>query len=85
MKDGSTFVQALALGSTQFCGYVRSAKLPPLSPYLDPKPRTEVVMSTGEVEEAPVSMAAGWQAKGNASLLWFCLAFLPDFKHVERI
>ncbi|XP_070195748.1 glycogen debranching enzyme-like isoform X2 [Littorina saxatilis] len=59
VKDGSTFVQALSMGSTQFCGFVRSAKLPLLSPNLDPKPRTEVSMLTNEVEEAPVSMAAG--------------------------
>ena len=60
MKDGSTFVQALSLGSIQFCGFVRSAKLPPLSPnLLDPKPRVAVVMQTNETEEAPVSLAAG--------------------------
>ncbi|KAL8625730.1 hypothetical protein ACOMHN_044005 [Nucella lapillus] len=59
VKDGSTFVQALALGSIQFCGYVRSAKLPPMSPKLNPTFRKEKNMLTGEEEEAPVSMAAG--------------------------
>ncbi|XP_076440742.1 glycogen debranching enzyme-like isoform X2 [Babylonia areolata] len=59
VKDGSTFVQALALGSIQFCGFVRSAKLPAMSPKLNPKVRTEKNMITGEEEEAPVSMAAG--------------------------
>ena len=60
MQDGSTFVQALALGSTQFCGFVRSARLPPLSPNLkDPKPRVEVNLRTNQVEEAPISLAAG--------------------------
>ena len=62
VKDGSTFVQALSLGSIQFCGFVRSAKLPPLSPNLkNPKPRVEVNMLTNETEEAPVSLAAGVQ------------------------
>ena len=60
MRDGSTFVQALALGSTQFCGFVRSARLPPLSQSLhEPKPRTEVNVKSGLTEEAPVSLAAG--------------------------
>lgn len=59
VREGSTFVQALSLGSIQFCGFVRSARLPPLAPKLDPKPRMEIVMNTSEQEEAPVSMAAG--------------------------
>lgn len=59
VKDGSTFVQALALGSVQFCGYVRSAKLPQLSGRLIPKPREETVIATGITEQAPVSLAAG--------------------------
>ena len=59
VKDGSTFVQALSLGSIQFCGFVRSARLPPLSCNLDPKPRVEVNMQTNLSEEAPVSLAAG--------------------------
>ena len=59
VRQGSTFVQALALGCTQFLGYVRSAKLPPLSPCLQPKPRTEFNTVTGEEEEAPVSLASG--------------------------
>lgn len=70
VKDGSTFVQALALGSIQFCGYVRSAKLPPMSPKLIPKLRTERNMQTGEEEEAPVSMAAGLPHFANG--VWRC-------------
>nr|KAG5710257.1 hypothetical protein BaRGS_008973 [Batillaria attramentaria] len=59
VKDGSTFVQALSLGSIQFCGFVRSAKLPPLSLRLDPRPRVEINMLTSDQEDAPVTLAAG--------------------------
>ncbi|KAL8586750.1 hypothetical protein ACOMHN_061263 [Nucella lapillus] len=59
VRDGSTFVQALALSYTQFLGYVRTARLPPLSPHLCPAPRSETFLITGEKEQAPVSLASG--------------------------
>ncbi|KAK6188701.1 hypothetical protein SNE40_004828 [Patella caerulea] len=61
IRDGSTFVQALAMGSVQFCGFVKTSKLPPLSPNLEkPKPRIEVEKSSGKEQEAPLSLAAGF-------------------------
>lgn len=52
IQDGSTFVQMLSLGSLQFCGYVKNAKLPKLS--LTMKSTTPNV----DVDH-PLSLAAG--------------------------
>ncbi|KAL4235669.1 hypothetical protein ACF0H5_004064 [Mactra antiquata] len=63
VADGSTFVQALSMGSVMFCGFVKDALLPFLSPYLDaPKPPTRAVETKeGPVkEEACLSLAAGF-------------------------
>lgn len=60
IRDGSTFVQALAMGSVQFCGFVKTSMLPPLSPDLAAPPaRKEVDLKTGEEIEATLSLAAG--------------------------
>ncbi|XP_076462933.1 glycogen debranching enzyme-like [Babylonia areolata] len=61
VKLGSTFVQALALSCTQFLGYVRTAKLPPLSSKLTPTFRTETFLRSTRVEQAPVSLASGME------------------------
>ncbi|KAL5016234.1 hypothetical protein ScPMuIL_005823 [Solemya velum] len=61
IKDGSTFVQVLSLGSVQFCGYVKSSRLPQLSPnLLDPKPPVIINEETKEKEQACLSLAAGF-------------------------
>ncbi|XP_041357957.1 glycogen debranching enzyme-like isoform X2 [Gigantopelta aegis] len=60
VKDGSTFVQSLAMGSIQFCGFVRNSKLPPLSKDFKPELRIERDVKTGEELVAPLSMAAGF-------------------------
>ncbi|CAH0555446.1 unnamed protein product [Brassicogethes aeneus] len=59
VKDGSTFVRALALGSVQLTGYVKSAQLPQLSPNLaPPKPPTRI-NDKGDAEEACATLSAG--------------------------
>ncbi|XP_046327922.2 glycogen debranching enzyme-like isoform X1 [Haliotis rufescens] len=61
IRDGSTFVQALAMGSVQLCGFVKTSMLPPLSPDLAvPPARREVDLKTGEEIEATLSLAAGF-------------------------
>ncbi|XP_045473681.1 glycogen debranching enzyme [Harmonia axyridis] len=59
VKDGSMFVKALAMGSIQFAGYVRSADLPRLSPNLTPpKPPSRIDKDWKETEIC-VSLSAG--------------------------
>lgn len=41
VNDGSTFIHALAMGSVQFCGVVKSSPLPDLSPSLESPPPGE--------------------------------------------
>ena len=57
------FIQALAMGSVIVCGFVKGARLPPLSPNLaDPKaPTRETIKADDTVveEEACTSLAAG--------------------------
>ncbi|XP_033736885.1 glycogen debranching enzyme-like [Pecten maximus] len=61
VKDGSTFVQALALGSVQFCGFVWTAKLPPLSPNLaDPVPPIYIDKDSNKAIQTTLSLAAGF-------------------------
>lgn len=55
IKDGSTFLKILAMGAVQFCGFVKTSKLPPLSPNLSlPKPPVDE-----DDKEATLSLAAG--------------------------
>lgn len=63
VADGSTFIQALSMGSVMFCGYVKNSRLPFLSPNLEnPKPPTVQVEKKGGTtqEEACLSLAAGF-------------------------
>ncbi|KAL1498307.1 hypothetical protein ABEB36_009123 [Hypothenemus hampei] len=59
VKNGSTFVKGLSLGSLQFGGYVKSANLPVLSPNLaPPKPPTKK-NDNGETVQVCVTLSAG--------------------------
>ncbi|XP_050699326.1 glycogen debranching enzyme-like isoform X6 [Eriocheir sinensis] len=59
ISEGSNFVKALGLCSVQFCGVVKSALLPPLSPNLaDPKPPTVPDSSGGQIQLS-ATIAAG--------------------------
>ncbi|CAH1775348.1 unnamed protein product [Owenia fusiformis] len=60
VKDGSSFVRALALGSTQMCGIVKTAPLPTLSPSLnEPKPPTSIDEKTGRRVQSCNTLSAG--------------------------
>ncbi|XP_065155607.1 glycogen debranching enzyme isoform X2 [Atheta coriaria] len=57
VKHGSVFVRALALGSVQFGAFVKSARLPTLSPKLkDPPPNIVII---GDEIEITSSLSAG--------------------------
>jgi len=58
VKNGSTFVRALAWGSVQLCSYVKTAKLPRLSPGLIP-PLPPTITDDNTKELACITMAAG--------------------------
>ena len=58
MSNGATFVRALAMGALQFCSYVPTARLPPLSSYLA-DPKAPLVMIGGEETQACPTLAAG--------------------------
>ena len=58
VNEGSPFVKALALGSVQMLGVVKTAPLPELSPSLKGIP-TNVNEETGKREQEVVTMAAG--------------------------
>lgn len=59
MKNGSTFVHGLALGSVQMGAYIKTANLPTLSPNLiPPKPPTKK-NDNGEEVQACVTLSAG--------------------------
>ncbi|KAK3584948.1 hypothetical protein CHS0354_009632 [Potamilus streckersoni] len=60
VHDGSTFVQALALGSIQLCGFVKNAKLPPLAPDLAPPKPSTIEIEEGKEVEACLTLAAGF-------------------------
>jgi len=59
VRNGSTFVRMLALGSAQMCSYVRTSELPPLSANLAPPVPPMITHDDGKREMACVSMAAG--------------------------
>ncbi|XP_057653349.1 glycogen debranching enzyme isoform X2 [Diorhabda carinulata] len=58
VKNGSTFVKGLALGSIQFGGYIKSANLPTLSPNLAP-PKPPTRKHGDETVQACVTLSAG--------------------------
>ncbi|KAK8374371.1 hypothetical protein O3P69_011987 [Scylla paramamosain] len=59
ISEGSNFVKALGLCSVQFCGTVKSALLPPLSPNLrDPKPPSFTDGSGNQIQLS-ATIAAG--------------------------
>lgn len=58
--EGSSFVQALALGSIQFCGFVKHAELPPLADDIhEPRPKTLYTDEKGRKHLDVLSLAAG--------------------------
>ncbi|XP_019762193.2 glycogen debranching enzyme isoform X4 [Dendroctonus ponderosae] len=59
IKQGSPFVQSLALGSLQFGGYLRSACLPDMSPNLAPPKPPSRKNENGETVQACVTLSAG--------------------------
>ena len=61
ISQGSTFVRSLGMGSLQFCGYVQSAKLPPLSPniVIPASPLRGADNAADQSERALLSLAAG--------------------------
>ncbi|XP_032801915.2 glycogen debranching enzyme [Petromyzon marinus] len=58
VKQGSSFVRELALGSVQLCGVGHVPALPPLSPLLGDVP-TRTQADTGRREQCCISIAAG--------------------------
>lgn len=59
MKNGSTFVRDLVLGSVQMAAYIKTADLPTLSPNLSPpKPPTRK-NDNGEEIQACLTLSAG--------------------------
>lgn len=59
MKNGSTFVRGLSLGSVQMAAYIKTADLPTLSSNLTPpKPPTRK-NDNGEEIQACVTLSAG--------------------------
>ncbi|GAB1601007.1 glycogen debranching enzyme-like isoform X1 [Argonauta hians] len=60
VQEGSSFIQALALGSIQVCGFVKNAELPPLAEELDsPRPNVLYVDDKGKKHQDCLSMSAG--------------------------
>ncbi|KAK3767183.1 hypothetical protein RRG08_018054 [Elysia crispata] len=60
VRDSSTFAKALAMTSLQVVGYTPHARLPFLSPALKPQPRQAFNNNSKQVEEATLSMSAGF-------------------------
>lgn len=59
MKNGSTFVKGLSMGSLQFGGVIKSSDLPQLSPNLaPPKPPTKKNEKGDDVQQC-VTLSAG--------------------------
>lgn len=58
--EGSSFVQSLALGSVQFCGFVKHAELPPLASEInEPRPKILYTDEKGKIHLDVLSLAAG--------------------------
>ncbi|XP_059168911.1 glycogen debranching enzyme-like isoform X2 [Physella acuta] len=60
VKDSSNFVKTLSMTSLQVVGYTCQARLPFLSPKLSPRPREEFNNHSKKLEEACLSMSAGF-------------------------
>ncbi|KAI0207634.1 Glycogen debranching enzyme [Lamellibrachia satsuma] len=59
VQQGSSFERSLAMGSIQFVSFVKTARLPELSPNLEPpRPKTEI-LNEGVPQEITLSLAAG--------------------------
>ncbi|XP_074640295.1 glycogen debranching enzyme-like [Tubulanus polymorphus] len=60
VQESSSFVQSLSLATLQFCGTVKTAPLPKLSPNLaTPLPPTTVHEETGKREQSCITISAG--------------------------
>lgn len=71
VHEGSDFVKALGLCSVQFCGVVKSALLPELSPNLSPPLPPTVISHSGQKIQVSVSLSAG-----NDHYLFFFLYYM---------
>jgi glycogen debranching enzyme len=65
IQDGSHFVKALSFTSLQVVGYTCLARLPFLSSRLSPAPRQEFNNLNKQMEQAPLSMSAGFPHFGS--------------------
>ncbi|XP_063604015.1 glycogen debranching enzyme-like isoform X1 [Penaeus indicus] len=59
ISQGSDFAKALSLCSVQFCGIVKSAVMPPLSPNLSSPQPPVVTDGSGSTKQMSVTIAAG--------------------------
>nr|XP_022905345.1 glycogen debranching enzyme isoform X1 [Onthophagus taurus] len=59
VRNGSTFVRALAMGSVQFGAFIRSANLPMLSPDIAPPRPPQRRNERGNLIQSCISLAAG--------------------------
>lgn len=61
ISQGSDFAKALSLCSVQFCGIVKSAVMPPLSPNLSSPQPPSFTDGSGSTKQMSVTIAAGKQ------------------------
>lgn len=81
IKNGSTFVRDLALGSVQMAAYIKTADLPILSPNLTPpKPPTKK-NENGEEVQACVTLSAGNFYCKNMYLTEYDIFVFPGLPH----
>lgn len=59
ISQGSDFAKALSLCSVQFCGIVKSAVMPALSPNLSSPQPPVITDSSGSAKQMSVTIAAG--------------------------
>lgn len=79
VAQGSDFVKALSLCSVQFCGTVKSALLPPLSPsLLHPQPPTMSDPIRGQIQISATIAA------GESGPPWL-LSTLAGERHLNQI